>query len=233
MTLSALAASLLFERRSHAQSEPQQHSLARTIAGRRGSKEFRAACPATPAPMSPRCIPLAPFVSHVSIAMAAIPPQRYHQGQTQRRLNTSKLKIARMCSRRSRARRPLRISAAPVHEMASRKLRICPFRQSGRLTRCCRNLRHSRVSRGEVLKVKTSMMTHGAMLWGAALYNNGSFPLKNARFGESYFVFRRSSRNPHSSGTHSRRNPPERNSSRTDSARALGNIATRERLARF
>lgn len=38
----------------------------------------------------------------------------------------------------------------------------------------------------EVLKVKTSMMTHGAMLWGAALYNNSSFPLKNARFGESY-----------------------------------------------
>ena len=38
----------------------------------------------------------------------------------------------------------------------------------------------------EVMKVKTSMMTHGAMLWGAALYNNGSFPLKNARFGESY-----------------------------------------------
>jgi hypothetical protein len=38
----------------------------------------------------------------------------------------------------------------------------------------------------EVMKVKTSMMTHGAMLWGAALYNNGSFPLKNARFGESF-----------------------------------------------
>ena len=38
----------------------------------------------------------------------------------------------------------------------------------------------------EVLKVSTSMMTHGAMLWGAALYNNGSFPQKNARFGESY-----------------------------------------------
>jgi hypothetical protein len=40
----------------------------------------------------------------------------------------------------------------------------------------------------EVLKVKTSMMTHGGMLWGAALYNNGSFPLKNTRFGESYSV---------------------------------------------
>ncbi len=34
--------------------------------------------------------------------------------------------------------------------------------------------------------VARSMMTHGAMLWGAALYNNGSFPLKDARFGESY-----------------------------------------------
>jgi hypothetical protein len=31
-----------------------------------------------------------------------------------------------------------------------------------------------------------SVMTHGAMLWGAALYNNGSYPLKDARFGESY-----------------------------------------------
>ena len=30
------------------------------------------------------------------------------------------------------------------------------------------------------------MMTHGAMLWGAALYNNGAFPLKNPHFGESY-----------------------------------------------
>jgi hypothetical protein len=31
-----------------------------------------------------------------------------------------------------------------------------------------------------------SMMTHGAMLWGAALYNNGGFPIKDANFGESY-----------------------------------------------
>jgi hypothetical protein len=38
----------------------------------------------------------------------------------------------------------------------------------------------------EVLKVKSSMMTHGGMLWGAALYNNGSVPFKNTRFGESY-----------------------------------------------
>ena len=38
----------------------------------------------------------------------------------------------------------------------------------------------------EVRRVKTSMMTHGAMLWGAALYNNGAFPLKSPHFGESY-----------------------------------------------
>lgn len=31
-----------------------------------------------------------------------------------------------------------------------------------------------------------SMMAHGAMLWGAALYNNGGFPLKDTHFGESY-----------------------------------------------
>ncbi|HXL79288.1 MAG TPA: multiheme c-type cytochrome [Pyrinomonadaceae bacterium] len=38
----------------------------------------------------------------------------------------------------------------------------------------------------ESKNVARSMMTHGAMLWGAALYNNGSFPQKDARFGESY-----------------------------------------------
>ena len=38
----------------------------------------------------------------------------------------------------------------------------------------------------EVRKVQMSMMTHGAMLWGAALYNNGAVPFKTPRFGESY-----------------------------------------------
>ena len=38
----------------------------------------------------------------------------------------------------------------------------------------------------EVRKVQMSMMTHGAMLWGAALYNNGAFPWKAPQFGESY-----------------------------------------------
>jgi hypothetical protein len=38
----------------------------------------------------------------------------------------------------------------------------------------------------EVYDVRSSMMTHGAMLWEAALYNNGAYPWKNAHFGESY-----------------------------------------------
>jgi hypothetical protein len=38
----------------------------------------------------------------------------------------------------------------------------------------------------EVRNVRTSMMTTGAMLWQAAIYNNGAAPFKNARFGESY-----------------------------------------------
>lgn len=38
----------------------------------------------------------------------------------------------------------------------------------------------------EVLQVRKSMMTHGCMLWGAALYNNGAVPFKQPRYGESY-----------------------------------------------
>jgi len=39
---------------------------------------------------------------------------------------------------------------------------------------------------GETRAVSTNMMTHSGFLWGAALYNNGGIPYKNARFGESY-----------------------------------------------
>src|ERR1700730_16292854 len=38
----------------------------------------------------------------------------------------------------------------------------------------------------ETRNVSTSMMTTGGMLWGAALYNNGGYPHKDTRFGESY-----------------------------------------------
>jgi len=53
------------------------------------------------------------------------------------------------------------------------------------------DLRVAQTACGECHKPQTyavarSMMTHGAMLWGAALYNNGGYPLKDTRFGESY-----------------------------------------------
>jgi len=38
----------------------------------------------------------------------------------------------------------------------------------------------------EIKDVGHSMMRHGAMLWGAALYNNGSAPDKNYRYGQAY-----------------------------------------------
>jgi len=38
----------------------------------------------------------------------------------------------------------------------------------------------------ETRAVSTSMMSHAGFLWGAALYNNGGYPAKNTRFGESY-----------------------------------------------
>ncbi|MBZ5646956.1 MAG: hypothetical protein LAN37_07000 [Acidobacteriia bacterium] len=38
----------------------------------------------------------------------------------------------------------------------------------------------------EARAVRTSMMSHGAMLWSAALYNNGGVWFKNPRYGESY-----------------------------------------------
>ncbi len=37
-----------------------------------------------------------------------------------------------------------------------------------------------------VAHVRSSIMRHGAMLWGAALYNNGAYSQKNYRYGQAY-----------------------------------------------
>ena len=39
---------------------------------------------------------------------------------------------------------------------------------------------------GIAYRTERSLMTHGAFLWGAALYNNGAYPFKDSAFGESY-----------------------------------------------
>jgi len=41
----------------------------------------------------------------------------------------------------------------------------------------------------ETLQVRKSMMTHGCMLWGSALYNNGAVTHKQSRYGESYSMY--------------------------------------------
>jgi hypothetical protein len=40
----------------------------------------------------------------------------------------------------------------------------------------------------EVYAAKKSLMSTGSMLWGAITYNNGSYPMKNPTFGESYSI---------------------------------------------
>lgn len=45
---------------------------------------------------------------------------------------------------------------------------------------------HNQASDPIVNHVHSSMMTHGAMLWGAAMYNNGTHNRKNSLFGEAY-----------------------------------------------
>jgi hypothetical protein len=60
------------------------------------------------------------------------------------------------------------------------------FRNPGDLRVAAQTCGKSKCHGEIVAKVRTSMMSHGAFLWGAALYNNGAFPLKRAVFGESY-----------------------------------------------
>ncbi len=75
---------------------------------------------------------------------------------------------------------------ALLHAAQPRVAGVHPLRQSRRSARRPHQLRHRRLPRHEVLQNRKSMMTHGCMLWGAALYNNGAVPDKRLRFGESY-----------------------------------------------
>ena len=76
----------------------------------------------------------------------------------------------------------------------------------------------------EVMWMKKSMMTHGGMLWGAALYNNGAYPMKDSNFGESY------GKDGKIQGlltgrADARRDQEERHSALPDAAAAMGNHA--------
>jgi hypothetical protein len=77
---------------------------------------------------------------------------------------------------------PVRANA----EMNRESLDYIRFVNPGDLRAAPRSCGQNGCHTAEVVQVSRSMMTTGPMLWGAALYNNGSFPLKQARFGESY-----------------------------------------------
>src|SRR5262244_400609 len=65
-------------------------------------------------------------------------------------------------------------------------LEFVRFLNPGDLRVVVRTCGSSECHTSEAAAVSRSMMTHGAMLWGAALYNNGGFPIKDSTFGESY-----------------------------------------------
>ena len=81
----------------------------------------------------------------------------------------------------------------------------------------------------ETRAVSTSMMTHGGMLWGAALYNNGGYPTKNTRFGESYEPERQTAIDQNVSAAATRGNAHQRRPGITRSPLSLGNFATGQR----
>ena len=70
--------------------------------------------------------------------------------------------------------------------LAREALEFVRFINPGDIRVAAKTCGNSGCHEAETKSVARSMMAHGSMLWGAALYNNGNFPLKDARFGESY-----------------------------------------------
>ena len=87
--------------------------------------------------------------------------------------------------------RDARSSAAPVRAYARWMQETADWVQfvnPGDLRVAARSCGTAGCHVNEVCKVRTSMMTTGALLWGAALYNNGAFPYKDPHFGQSYSI---------------------------------------------
>jgi hypothetical protein len=70
--------------------------------------------------------------------------------------------------------------------LARESLEFVRFVNPGDLRVAAKTCGSSECHSSQINAVGRSMMTHGAMLWGAALYNNGGFPIKDTNFGESY-----------------------------------------------
>jgi hypothetical protein len=186
VTLGALAVSLLFERRSHAQSDPQQHDLLRQSQAdvdRKNSGCVSCHTSTDEPSMHPTgTVRLACIDCHGGDSTATLPsgtnPKTPEYDQIKNRAHVQPNDPALA----GRSGNPQRLYTKWLRE----SYEYVRFANPGDLRVAAETCGTAGCHASEVMKVKTSMMTHGAMLWGAALYNNGSFPLKNARFGESY-----------------------------------------------
>ncbi len=184
--LAVSAVSLFLEGRSRAQSEPQQHSLLRQTQADVDRKNSGCiSCHTTtdvPSMHPTGTVRLACIDCHGGDSTAALPPGTA--------LSSSEYDQIKKRAHPQPNDPSLAGASANPQQLYTKWLResyeYVRFVNPGDLRVAAETCGSSGCHAPEVQKVKTSMMTHGAMLWGAALYNNGSFPLKNARFGESY-----------------------------------------------
>jgi len=78
------------------------------------------------------------------------------------------------------------------------------------------SLRHDRLPSARDARRQESMMTHGCMLWGAALYNNGAVTSKWSQYGESYSMNGTPQAPADGPAPHGRRDREERHSAILD-----------------
>ncbi len=79
----------------------------------------------------------------------------------------------------------------------------------------------------EVMAVRTSMMTTGAMLWEAALYNNGGLPLQRRAFRRKLFAQRPAAALQHLPAAVARPDANQRRAAASRSTGTLGGFAAR------
>jgi hypothetical protein len=185
-TLTVLGVSMLFERRSHAQSDPQQHDLLRQSQAdvdRKNSGCVSCHTSTDEPSMHPTgTVRLACIDCHGGDSTATLPPGANSKTPDYEQIKNRAHVLPNDPALAGRSGSQQRLHTKWLRE----SYEYVRFVNPGDLRVAAETCGTAGCHAPEVMKVKTSMMTHGAMLWGAALYNNGSFPLKNARFGESY-----------------------------------------------
>ena len=157
-------------------------------------------------------------------------PRRRHRARTSPEYLAAKQKAH--LSRKIRIPQSLRNPRA-AYTNGSPKLEYIKFVNPGDLRVAPETCGTAGCHASEVRDVSTSMMTHGAMLWGAALYNNGAYPAKNTRFGESYDRDGKPQSLKTFSAAHARRNAHQGRPAVSRSAPALGDFAARQRAPRL